>query len=157
MQARVAARRVQGINNLKQIALAVLNFESAYGKFPARYNTDDNGKPLLSWRVHVLPFIEEQALYQQFKLDEPWNSPHNRKLIAQMPAVYRSANINTEPGKTVYLSFEDENGVMIPPTKDGKGSASNGVRIGNIMDGMSKTILVAEAQSESAVIWTKPR
>ena len=85
--AREAARRAAGSNNLKQIGLAMHNFHESYGGFPAAYSGDKTGKPLLSWRVHILPFVEGEALYRQFKLDEPWDSPHNKKLIARMPAV----------------------------------------------------------------------
>ena len=60
------------------------------GRFPARANFDKQGKPLLSWRVHILPYLEENPLYQQFHLDEPWDSEHNRKLIPMMPAFYRN-------------------------------------------------------------------
>ena len=69
------SKNAAGANNLKQIGLAMHNFHDSYGGFPAAYSTDKNGKPLLSWRVHILPFVEGQALYRQFKLDEPWDSP----------------------------------------------------------------------------------
>ncbi len=58
------------------------------GAFPTAAILDKNGKPLLSWRVALLPYIEQDALYRQFKLDEPWDSEHNKKLIAQMPKIY---------------------------------------------------------------------
>ena len=57
--------------------------------FPPAYTTSKDGKPLLSWRVLILPYLEQEALYKEFHLDEPWDSPHNRTLIARMPAVYR--------------------------------------------------------------------
>jgi hypothetical protein len=59
--ARDAARRAQGTNNLKQLALAMHNYHDTYRAFPAAYNTDAEGRPLLSWRVHLLPFLEQQA------------------------------------------------------------------------------------------------
>ncbi len=68
-------------NQLRQLAIAALNYESSYQKFPAQANYSDDGKPLLSWRVHLLPFMEQDSLYRQFKLDEPWDSPHNIKLL----------------------------------------------------------------------------
>ncbi|MBM4090163.1 MAG: DUF1559 domain-containing protein, partial [Planctomycetes bacterium] len=88
--AREAARRTSSSNNLKQIALAMHNYHDVYKKFPPRASLDANGKPLLSWRVHILPFVEEVALYEQFKLDEPWDSPHNSQLIDKMPRVYQN-------------------------------------------------------------------
>ncbi|HEY2910378.1 MAG TPA: DUF1559 domain-containing protein, partial [Gemmataceae bacterium] len=72
--------RQASLNNLKQIALSVHNYEATYSKLPAN-RTDKDGKPLLSWRVLILPYIEQNNLYQQFKLDEPWDGPNNKKLI----------------------------------------------------------------------------
>ncbi len=144
--ARDAARRAQDSNQLKQIALGMLNYESTYGKFPARANYDAAGKPLLSWRVLILPYLEEMELYDQFHLDEPWDSEHNLKLAEQMPDVYRSKSFN-DPLKTIYL------------TADGKGTAmegNQGIKFSQITDGTSNTMMVLEANPESAVVWTQP-
>src|SRR5262249_54155708 len=83
---RMAAGNAQGQNNLKQIALAMHNYNDAYnGKLPAHaIYSKDGKKPLLSWRVAILPFIEQDNLYQQFHLDEPWDSEHNKKLIPML-------------------------------------------------------------------------
>ena len=75
------------MNNLKQIGLAMHNYHDARGRLPAAYTVDKDGKPLLSWRVLILPYTEEAALYKEFHLDEPWDSEHNKNLIARMPAV----------------------------------------------------------------------
>ena len=90
-------------NNLKQLALGIHNFHSAYRKLPAA-RTDENGQPLLSWRVAILPFIEQQALYEQFHLDEPWDSEHNLKLIDQMPATFTDPSLMLPPGMTAVAS-----------------------------------------------------
>ncbi|MCR9120515.1 MAG: DUF1559 domain-containing protein, partial [bacterium] len=74
MAARAAARQAQATNNLKQLGLAMHNYHDVYTHFPAAYTADKEGKPLLSWRVHLLPFIEGGALYEKFHLDEPWDS-----------------------------------------------------------------------------------
>ena len=71
--AREAARRAQCVNNLKQIGLAMHNFHAQKNHFPAAAIVDKAGKPLLSWRVAILPYIEQESLYQQFHLDEPWD------------------------------------------------------------------------------------
>jgi len=71
--------------NLKQIALAMHNYHDTYGTFPPHAIYSKDGKPLLSWRVMILPYIEQNNLYQQFHLDEPWDSEHNQKLMQQMP------------------------------------------------------------------------
>ena len=146
--ARAAARQAQSTNNMKQIALAILNHESAFQKFPAAALRTKEGKPALSWRVAILPFLEEQALYNEFHLDEPWDSPHNIALIDRMPQVYRSPTSKADPTKTVYLAIR---GKQSPMVEDGKG-----LRIRNIIDGLSKTILAIEVDDEKAVPWTKP-
>ncbi|MBL8889256.1 MAG: DUF1559 domain-containing protein [Planctomycetaceae bacterium] len=155
-QARVAARRAQSANNLKQIALAVLNYESAYRKFPAAYNQSEDNKPLLSWRVHILPYIEQGNLYEQFHLDEPWDSPHNLALLELMPETYRGPQSQAAPGYTVYLGSSGKDAALGLPTQTGQASAASGQRISAIVDGMSNTILAVEVSDEMAVPWTKP-
>ncbi len=156
--AREAARRSQGMNNLKQIGLAMHNYHDVTKAFPPSANVDEDGLPLLSWRVHILPFIEEQRLYEQFHLDEPWDSEHNRKLIAQMPTVYRSPNSVAEPGKTVYLGNAGKNGIFKLPGEDQRGKSKwpSGTQMREIRDGTSNTIMAVEAADSAAVIWTKP-
>ena len=133
------------------------NYHDSFKKFPAAYSADKDGKPLLSWRVHILPFVEQQALYEQFHLDEPWHSDHNRKLIAQIPPVYKAPGSQADPGKTVYLGNPAENGMFGPPTEKGRdGRWPGGIAIREVTDGTSNTIMVVEASDERAVIWTKP-
>jgi hypothetical protein len=145
---RLAALRTQSQNNLKQIGLAMHNNHAVYNSLPARANFDGNGKPLLSWRVHILPFIGQEELYKQFKLNEPWNSEHNKKLIAQIPPIYASPLSKAgKDGKTTYLALT------------GKGSmfdGDKGVRFLDVTDGTSNTIMVVEANDTRAVYWTQP-
>jgi hypothetical protein len=146
LAAREAARRSQCQNNLKQIGLAMFNHHDQYKNFPDSIR-DAAGKPLLSWRVAILLQIGENALYEQFKLDEPWDSEHNKKLIAQMPAIYACPSGKLEPGKTAYKAVIGPGGVY----EDGKPHS-----FGQIPDGTSNTILVVETDSSKAVPWTKP-
>jgi type II secretory pathway pseudopilin PulG len=146
--AREAARRNQSMNNLKQMMLALHMYHDTKKTFPAHASYSDDGKPLLSWRVHILPFIEEQALYEQFRLDEPWDSEHNKALIARMPQVFQNPNFPNEPGKTNYLAVVGDE-CIFNGTKDG-------VRLQDITDGTSKTIALVEADADQAVEWTKP-
>jgi hypothetical protein len=136
-------------NDLMQLALAILNYESTNSRFPPAAIRDKDGKPLLSWRVAMLPFLEQEALYRQFKLDEPWDSEHNKKLIAQMPEVFRGPNkkLNRE-FKTPY-SVPIGSETIFPP--DGKK-----ITMASVLDGTSNTILIVEANDDSAVVWTKP-
>jgi hypothetical protein len=158
LNAQRAARRAQASNNLKQIGLSLHNYHDAFKAFPAAYSVDASGKPLLSWRVHVLPLLEQYDLYQQFHLDEPWDSEHNKQLIPRMPAVFRSPNSKAEPGKTVYVGIRHEDGLLAPPAESQKGQSGppKGTRFFQVTDGLSKTLLAVEASDESAVIWTKP-
>src|SRR5262249_15896286 len=82
-RARVRIRR-----SLRELAVAVHNYHDAHGHLPLPAITDRTGKPLLSWRVALLPFMEHDNLYKQFRLDEPWDGPNNRKLIDKMPAIF---------------------------------------------------------------------
>jgi prepilin-type processing-associated H-X9-DG protein len=141
--------RINCTNNLKQIVLALHNYQNAHGRFPAMANFDKEGKPLLSWRVHILPFLDAGELYKEFHLDESWDSPHNKTLIARMPAVYRCPSMKRIlVSKTTYVAPVGEH-MMFTGTADG-------VPIKDVTDGLSNTILVVDANDDRAVIWTKP-
>lgn len=156
-QAREAARRSQAKNNLKQIGLAMHNFHDTHNAFPGAASTDKKGKPLLSWRVHILPYVDQAALYQQFHLDEPWDSEHNKKLAATVPAVYidpSQADL-AKDSKTVYLAPRGK-GTIFEENGKTEGNVPQGMKIRGITDGTSNTIMVVEAHRDAAVIWTKP-
>lgn len=146
------ARQSASMTNLRRIALALHNYHDVFRAFPAAFSADENGEPLLSWRVHILPFVDANELYQQFNLSEPWNSPHNQALIARMPDVYRSPNSVAEPGNTVYLGNAADGGIFVPPANGQQAPRGTGMR--DIRDGTSNTLLVVEATA--AVIWTQP-
>jgi hypothetical protein len=148
--AREAARRAQCTNNLKQIGLAMHNYHDVYGSFPPRAVKDPSGKPLLSWRVLLLPYLEEQNLYNQFRLDEPWDSPTNRPLAEAMPNLFKCpSNPTLPPGMTAYEVVAGPNTIF----PDGEGGRS-AIRFADITDGTSNTILVGEAGRP--VRWTEP-
>ena len=134
------AEAVRGaeLNDLRQVALAFHNYESAFQQFPPRNEIGTK----LSWRVHLLPFLELNYLYDRFNLDEPWDSPHNIKLLKDMPEIY-----GTEGTKTRLVGFSGEGAPMGKP---------QGLRFGDISDGSSNTIFVVEAGPDKAVPWTKP-
>ncbi len=143
---RVASRRIQSANNLKQIALAMHNYHDTFGRFPPQALTDKAGKPLLSWRVAILPFIEQDKLYTQFKRDEPWDSEHNRKLLEMIPPIYAPVNTRTkEKYETFYQVFAGKGTVF---------EAGKRITFASITDGSSNTLMVVEAAD--AVPWTKP-
>ncbi len=141
------AGRAMSVNNLKQIGLAFLNHEAVYQAFPAQaIYSKDGTTPLLSWRVAILPFIDQQELYKQFKLDESWDSPHNKKLIPKMPRNYVAGGASkAKEGETHYQVFTG-------PDTAFEGAKAMG--IAGITDGTSNTILAVEAKD--AVVWTRP-
>ena len=141
---REAARRAQCTNNLKQIALAMHMYHDAAGHFPGPIVGKD-GKPLLSWRVAILPHIGQKALYDKFKLDEPWDGPHNKALLDEMPATFACPSGTFRPGQTAYRGF------FGPGAFFEKGRETS---VANITDGTSNTIMVVE--SNEAVPWTSP-
>jgi hypothetical protein len=144
--AREAARRNASTNQLKQIGVALHNHANARREFPARAVLDKEGKPLLSWRVAILPYLGEAALYKEFHLDEPWDSPHNRKLIERMPDAYANPNLDA-PGTTNYLAVAGP-GTVFETTRP--------LRFQDIKDGLARTILIVEAEPGRAVPWTRP-
>lgn len=147
--ARAAARRNAAMNNMKQLNLALLNYESAHGTFPPYATFDDDGKPLLSWRVHLLPFLEQNELYEQFHLDEPWDSEHNKALIAKMPEIFRDpASAATTDGKSNYLGVLGE-GMYFEPAGEGRS-------INEFEDGLSQSIALVQVDDDHAQPWTKP-
>ncbi|TWT40796.1 DUF1559 domain-containing protein [Botrimarina hoheduenensis] len=148
--AREAARRNSSMYNLKKLIVALLVYEGAYGNLPAQAITDDEGQPLLSWRVAILPFLEKQALYDQFHLDEPWDSPHNLSLLPLMPEYFidPSGSFDGKDGKTHYLAAFGPAAVC-----DG---GSRGKSFRDIRDGTSPTIAVIQVDDQHAVEWTRP-
>jgi hypothetical protein len=113
-------------------------------------NFDKAGKPLLSWRVHLLPFLDQVKLYKEFHLDEPWDSEHNKGLIDKMPAVYRSTEKKEmiQAGKTTFLAPVGEDFMFTGTPKT--------LTFRDITDGTSNTILLVDADDNHAVVWTQP-
>jgi hypothetical protein len=148
-KAQQVGQRQKAVNALKQLALAMhLYADKHKGTFPTPAGYDKQGKPLLSWRVHLLPYLEQSKLYQEFHLDEPWNSAHNIKLVAKMPALYRHpGNKGVVEGQTPYL---------VPVGKDTIFPGGKGIGIKEITDGTSNTVLIFEVGDDRMVTWTKP-
>ena len=133
---------------LRELAFAMHKYHDAYGHFPAAAVYDKDGKPLLSWRVLLLPYLDQKELYNQFHLDEPWDSDNNKKLLEKMPTVFSVINDEAQKKHETYFQafvgkgsvFEGKTGLTMP-----KIAAA---------DGTSLTILFAEAKKP--VPWTKP-
>lgn len=145
---RVVEKRNRAVsaNHLKQIGIAFHSYHDVHGRFPAD-RVGKDGKPALSWRVLLLPYLEESVLYKEFQLDEPWNSKANLKLLKKMPKVYASPRVMVKnKGYTTYQGFSGANAVFRP----GKRPLS----FASILDGTSNTLMVVE--SSTAVPWTRP-
>jgi hypothetical protein len=136
------------MNNLKQIMLAMLNYESTFRGFPAAAGPMKPGQPPVSWRVLILPYIDRIDLFREYHRDEPWDSANNKKLLARMPAVYKAPGSKVAAqGKTNYLAVVGDEYAL---------SADKRRMPADITDGLSRTIMVVEASDEKAVPWTKP-
>jgi RNA polymerase sigma factor (sigma-70 family) len=144
---REAVARTTTMNNLSQIGRAMHLHHDDKLTFPAHAIYSADGKtPVLSWRVAILPFIGQEELYREFKLDEPWDSAHNKKLINKMPAVFHSpAGAKREDGLTHYQVFTGPDTPFDGPKK---------ITFLGITDGASNTLLAIEAKEP--VIWTRP-
>jgi hypothetical protein len=144
--ARNAARRVATANQLRQIAAAIHQYEIEKGHLPWAAESEE-GKPPVSWRVRILPYLEEKPLYDQYHLDEAWDSVHNRTLVDLMPKVFKSLeNPNEVTGNTDVVAIVGE-GTMW---------ASKPPRLSDIRDGSSNTVMLVEAQGLD-IPWTDPR
>ncbi len=134
-------------NNLKTIGLAFHNFHDVNNGLPTAYIESSEEKPGLSWRVSILPFLNEADLYEKFDLDKPWDDPHNLALAEKMPAVFQSATHNLEPNQTKFRIVSDESTAI---------SAETNNSFPSFTDGASATVIVLEVDDENATIWTKP-
>ncbi len=145
LASRAAARQQQQMAKMKQICIAMLMYEQTHQTYPPAVIEKD-GKPLLSWRVAILPYLGEDVLYKRFHLDEPWDSPRNLEAAKTMPWIFQSPD-SPNAGKTRVMLFT------------GKGAAfDGGKKISNreIRDGTSNTLLCVEAGADKAVPWSKP-
>jgi hypothetical protein len=142
---------LQRQNDLKQIITAMLDHVSQRTRFPVDHFSTE-GTPLLSWRVMLLPFLEQGNLYNQFRLNEPWDSPHNLSLLRSMPDVYRSIGDPSDSVTTRVMHFNGPNA----PFPSANSASQLGPRQQDITDGSSSTIAFVEAGAENAVPWTKP-
>jgi hypothetical protein len=144
-------RRRERTANLHNISLGLLNYESSHGHLPPAAIYDKEGQALLSWRVMILPYLDEGELYKKFHLDEPWDSPNNRALIAKMPRIYADPDPKLAPlvleGKTTY---------QVPVGPEMIFYNKEGAKWREIKDGTVSTVLIVEVDPSRAVSWTKP-
>ena len=135
------------MNNLKNITLALLSYADTHKAFPPAYTVDANGNRLHSWRTLVLPYLDQQALYESIDFSKPWNHPVNAKVFNTQLEVFSCPSAKLPPGFTTYLGNA---------TTDGCFSGERPRRLSEFTDPHDKTILVAEVAPIHAVHWMSP-
>ena len=132
----------------RRLAMAMHIYLHEHGRLPPAFHPNRQGRPLLSWRVLLLPYIEHKPLYDQFHLEEPWDSPHNLTLIKKMPLEYLAPKWGVQPGPsfTYWHAFTGEATAFV---------GAEGLQLpGDFPDGPQNTVLLA--LGGPAVLWTKP-
>ena len=145
--ARPAAIRAQCTNNMKQIALALHNYEQAYKVLPPPYTVDAVGRPLHSWRTLILPYMEQESLYRTIDLSKPWNDSVNARALGTFVPEFRCPAADGPQNTTTYLAIVSPNGCFFP---------GQSRRLSEITDAHEATLLVIEAGEENAVPWMAP-
>jgi hypothetical protein len=145
---REAASRSASTNNLHIIGIAIHQYHDTYGTFPPAVVNDANGKPLYSGRVLLLPFLEQESLYEEFNKAEAWDSPANLAISQTQLKIFTDPSSRNAPaGQTDYLFVSGANTVF----ESGKAA-----RVANILDGTSNTLMVVEVKG-SGINWAEPR
>lgn len=144
--ARAAARRTQSANNMKQLGLAMHNYHAVHKKFPGTVLTAEDGKTKYSWRVALLPYLDQKALYDAYDFTEPWDGENNLKILKRMPNVFRHPSEGVGVTTSSYYALSGEN--------TGLGNGEKAIGLRDIIDGSSNTALVFDAKR--AVPWTNP-
>lgn len=133
-------------NNLKMIGLALHNYHDVHATFPPAYVADKDGKPMHSWRVLLLPYLDRKDLYDQYRFDEPWNGPNNSRLASQMPEEFRCPSSTSGSPWTSYVGVSGPQAAF---------AGAKPIRLRDMVDGSSNTILVVES-SGKRVHWMSP-
>ena len=139
------AKIVEDFNHLKQLALAMHNYHSKNQHFPPAVVLGPDGKTPHSWRVELLPYLDQNDLYGQYRMNEPWDSENNKKVLEQMPACLRNPFDDPKTTNSGYY-------VLVGPGTIFEGK--DGIKIRDITDGTSNTLMVVEAKRN--IPWTKP-
>jgi len=143
--ARFKAKHGQSVNHLRQIMLALHSYAAANNHFPPAAIYGKDGQPLLSWRVAILPYMEQAKLYEEFHKDEPWDSPHNKALWRRMPAVFTTPHSPVADHATRIQGFQGEAAYF---------EGRTGLPMSDFTDGTSNTL--ALTLSDVATVWTRP-
>jgi len=146
-QAREAARRTQCKNNLKQIGLAIHSYHDIYGLAPAAHLNDSDDIPRLSWRISVLPFLDDGLRYNSYQFNEAWDGPTNALLANPALQVYVCPSIDKPGVNTCYATISGDHTIL---------GAGQCVPFRDVSDGLSNTLMVVEA-CRLNIPWMKPQ
>lgn len=144
-QSRGAARRLQSKKNLKKILLALHTYHEVHNHFPTAVVLGPDGKTPHSWRVELLPFLGQEALFKTYRFNEPWDSKNNKKVLSKMPAVFRYSKDEGTANNSSYYAVVGENTLF---------GNKAGLKMRDVTDGTRNTIAVVEAKRD--IPWTKP-
>ena len=141
-------RRPSCMNNLKNLSLALLAYHDAQGMFPPAYIADENGRPMHSWRVLILPYLDRQDIWMIYRMNEPWDGPNNRKLADIDLEVFKCpSDTETPTTMTNYVAVVGPNTAW-PGTQQ--------ISLKDLSDGVGQTILLVEV-ANSGIHWMEPR
>lgn len=154
----------RSVNDLKQISLAMQNFHDVYGHYPPAVVYGPDGKPWHSWRVLLLPFLDERQLYDRYDFSQPWNGARNIHIANAAPDVYRDdVYDNADPGATHYVAitgkgtaFPKEGAKLAADLKLNLSKTPGMTARDDFKDGLEATLLVGPAPSAAKIPWTKP-
>ncbi len=147
-QARLAARKMTQSNQMRQVGLALLEYEQVYRAFPPAYTVDSDGRPLHSWRTLILPFMEQASLYQKIDLNKPWDDPANAAARETVVSIYNDPNSGGPSNLTSLAAIVSDQSIF---------PGSEQISFRDISDGSSNTILISEVTREQGIQWMEPR
>lgn len=144
-----ASARTVCKNNLKAIGLAMHEYHDHFGTFPPAVTYNAQGKPMHSWRVLILPYLDQESLYSTYRMNEPWDSPNNIRLQSKMPSVFACPKSQNDAvaGITSYAGIAAPNSILNPVSC---------TRVEDITDGANNTLMVAEVDG-AKIPWTEPK
>ncbi len=138
-------RRQRTIDNMTKIGVAIERFTQENGRLFSLAICNAKGQPQLSWRVELLPYLGHQDLYDQFDMNEPWDSPRNKPLLTLMPEVYQSPE-----------RFDEKTNYLLPIATFTPFNRQRGLGVSNLEDGAANTVVLVEVDDSAAVPWAKP-
>ncbi len=147
---RPAARRTDCMNKIRQLVLALHNYEAKNGHFPPAYIADEDGNPMHSWRVLILPYLEQQDLFERYSMEEPWDGPNNRLLANELDAIFRCPSHYSPKNETNYTSYclVTGEGTLFDADRTRESS--------DFRDGSSNTAILVEV-NHGDIQWMEPR